>query len=226
LSGWLLKEGKIQGHVESWQDDVWDEERPGIVHRLDKGTSGAIVVAKDMQTHFKLSQMFLNREVKRFYWAVVQGHFSELIKKRTRTINDLLKTPYAAFQKDLSGKYSMATMMERDPKQILRFRVSNKGKKAITHFYCLCENENRALLELKLETGRTHQIRVHLSSLGLPIVGDTLYGATADERIFLHAHRMEFTHPWSQKEMSFEAPSETFQSYCFKQQLSLSSKFT
>jgi 23S rRNA pseudouridine1911/1915/1917 synthase len=178
---------------------VGGELRPGIVHRLDKQTSGAIVVAKDDVTHRKLGEMFSGREVHKTYLALAHGHLA----KDDTTVT----LPIA---RDLVRRIRMTTRRA-------------DGRSAVSHVHVL-ERLTTAygaftLVEVKIETGRTHQIRVHLQSLGHAVVGDFLYGAphvirrtdggpgTLElERNFLHAARLEFVHPRTGKEMEFEAP--------------------
>jgi 23S rRNA pseudouridine1911/1915/1917 synthase len=179
--------------------DVGGALRPGIVHRLDKQTSGAIVVAKDDVTHRKLGEMFSARQVSKTYVALAHGH---LVKDDT-TVN----LPIA---RDLQRRIRMTT---RRP----------DGRSATSHMHVL-ERLNTpygpfTLLEVKIETGRTHQIRVHLQSLGHPVVGDYLYGAPhlirridgeagvlELERNFLHAARLAFSHPRTGEDLEMEAP--------------------
>jgi 23S rRNA pseudouridine1911/1915/1917 synthase len=181
--------------------------RPGIVHRLDKETSGLVLVAKSDLAHRKLAEQFARREVKKTYIALVHGW-----PKMTRG------TITAAISRDMIRRARMTT---RHGSQ------SRPGRAAITHWQVTRQIERAygkfALLEVKIETGRTHQIRVHLSSIGHPIVGDTLYGApsricpstsyggTAPEvaslkRNFLHAFAIQFRHPISNRPLSFEQP--------------------
>ncbi len=179
--------------------DVGGSLRPGIVHRLDKQTSGAIVVAKDDVTHRKLGEMFAAREMHKTYVALVHGH---LAKDHT-TIN----LPIA---RDLVRRIRMTTRRA-------------DGRVAVSHVEVLERLPTPfgpfTLAEVKIETGRTHQIRVHLQSLGHPVVGDFLYGAPhvirrtdgGDgvlelDRNFLHAARLEFTHPRTGEEVKAEAP--------------------
>jgi len=179
--------------------DVGGALRPGIVHRLDKQTSGAIVVAKDDVTHRKLGEMFSAREVHKTYTALAHGH----IVKNDTTVT----LPIA---RDLQRRIRMTT---RRP----------DGRSAVSHIHVVERLTTPfgafTLVEVKIETGRTHQIRVHLQSLGHPVVGDYLYGAPhiirrvdgGDgvlelERNFLHASRLAFTHPRTEKELEMEAP--------------------
>jgi 23S rRNA pseudouridine1911/1915/1917 synthase len=178
--------------------DVGGDLRPGIVHRLDKQTSGAIVVAKDDVTHRKLGEMFSAREVEKTYLALVHGHLA----KDDITVN----LPIA---RDLVRRIRMTTRRA-------------DGRHAVSHIHVLERVAgaygNYTLVEVKIETGRTHQIRVHLQSLGHPVVGDFLYGAphivrevSGDRtleltRNFLHAARLEFTHPRTHAEITVEAP--------------------
>jgi 23S rRNA pseudouridine1911/1915/1917 synthase len=175
--------------------------RPGIVHRLDKQTSGLILVAKDDSTHRKLGEMFANREVDKTYIALVHGH----IAKDGTTVN----LPIA---RDLLRRTRMTT----------RRSVESGARPAVSHIHVL-ERINSpygpfTLVEVNIETGRTHQIRVHLQSLGHSVVGDHLYGARHQlqnpfepalsislDRNFLHAARLSFTHPKTRKSISINA---------------------
>ena len=183
---------------------VGGELRPGIVHRLDKPTSGLMVVAKTDSAHRKLAQQFSRREVKKTYLALVHGW----MKQAQGTVS----TPIS---RDLVRRARMTTR---------RSVGSKPGRDAITHWKVVERVEGSygkfSLLEIKIETGRTHQIRVHLSSLGHPVVGDTLYGAPREiagygstapepaslERNFLHAAAIQFLHPISNKLLSFQQP--------------------
>ena len=178
--------------------DVGGSLRPGIVHRLDKQTSGAIVVAKDDLTHRKLGDMFSERSMHKTYIALAHGH----LVKDDVTVN----LPIA---RDLVRRIRMTTRRA-------------DGRTAVSHIHVLDRLTTPfgpfTLVEVKIETGRTHQIRVHLQSLGHPVVGDFLYGAphvirelkgdrTLElDRNFLHAAHLEFTHPRTHEEISVEAP--------------------
>lgn len=169
-------------------------ERPGIVHRLDKGTSGAMVVAKNDKAHQNLSLQFQNKEVKKEYVALCLGG----IEKQEQTLIHLMK------RSEMNRK---------------KFVVNQKkGKQAITHVKVLKKNSKVSYISVKIETGRTHQIRVHLNFIGHPILGDETYGGTKKLRglsleevrhvqtlghPLLHSKNLEFKHPRSAEKMSF-----------------------
>ena len=164
---------------------IGGEIRPGIVHRLDKDTSGAIIVAKNDKAHIALSEQLKNHEVKKTYIALVRG----IIKENEATIN----MPIARSKKDRK-----------------KMDVDKDGKEAITHFKVLGRYKTKyTLLQINLETGRTHQIRVHLSHIGYPIIGDEVYSNGKNEWNVsgqcLHAWKLEFKHPITGKEISLEA---------------------
>ena len=164
---------------------IGGEIRPGIVHRLDKDTSGAIIVAKNDKAHINLSEQIKNHEVEKTYIALVKG----IVSENEATIN---------------------MPISRSTKDRKKMAVNKDGKNAITHFKVLERFDKYTLLEVKIETGRTHQIRVHLSYIGYPIVGDEVYSNGKNEWGIkgqcLHAKSLKFKHPITGKEMFIEAP--------------------
>jgi 23S rRNA pseudouridine1911/1915/1917 synthase len=188
----LHRFGKLSG--------VGGELRPGIVHRLDKSTSGLMIVAKNDEAHRRLSAQFSRREIKKTYIALVHG-----------------------WPKQERGTIDSSISRDRVRRTRMTTRRSG-GREAITHFKVVRKIDSAfgklALLELKIHTGRTHQIRVHLASLGHPVAGDALYGASRElrarsrpalppvslSRNFLHAAALEFTHPRCRELRSFSAP--------------------
>lgn len=182
------------------------ELRPGIVHRLDKQTSGLIVVARSDAAHARLAQMFARREMRKTYLALVHGH----LKQDRGTID-------APIARDLLRRTRMTT------------RRQTGARSAVSHYTVLRRITSRfgpfTLLAVRIETGRTHQIRVHMASLGHPVVGDTLYGAPARltvtpsrkrtdpeaesltlNRNFLHAAELEFAHPRTGERVRLTSP--------------------
>jgi 23S rRNA pseudouridine1911/1915/1917 synthase len=162
-----------------------DPERPGIVHRLDKGTSGLLVVARDDAAHAALQQAVRERKVERVYLALAGGRLGS----RTGTID---------------------APIGRASRQRHRMAVSGAAsRQARTHFEVLELLPRESYLEAKLETGRTHQIRAHFAAIGHPLTGDPTYGGAERyelQRQFLHAHRLAFAHPLSGKRLSFTSP--------------------
>ena len=155
------------------------EIRPGIVHRLDKDTSGLLIIAKNDAAHLKLSEMFGNNSIRKTYMAILKGKIN----------------------KD-SGE--IETLIGRDPNDRKKMAVvKTNGKIAITHFQVLDKNEKFSLVKVNIKTGRTHQIRVHMRYLGYPVLGDTVYGRDNGiaARQMLHAYQLEFLHPVTQKAM-------------------------
>jgi len=165
-----------------------ENHRPGIVHRLDKDTSGLMLVAKNEWTHEKLSDMISKKEVERKYLAIVSG----IIKHDTGEID-------APIGRDVNNRQKMAV-------------TDVNGKEAVTHFKVLERFQNHTLIECKLETGRTHQIRVHMAYIGYPVLNDPLYGKgkCTDFGQMLHSYSIRFQHPRTGKELFFtvEAPKE------------------
>ena len=160
--------------------------RPGIVHRIDKDTSGLLVIAKNDESHLKLSEQFKVHSIERVYTAVVKGSF----KEKTGTIN---------------------APIGRHPVHRKKMAVTDKNSKhAVTHFKVLEELCGYTLVECRLETGRTHQIRVHMSYIGHTLLGDTLYGDKNKLKIegqVLHAGVLGFDHPRTGEFMRFECPT-------------------
>lgn len=164
-----------------------DASRPGIVHRLDKDTSGLIVIAKDAPTHAALAQQMKQHSTVKRYLALVEG--------RMPAPEGVIDAPIG---RDPRHRQRMALVSE-----------VNGGREARTRFKTLREIRGRSLVELQLETGRTHQIRVHLASVGHPVVGDSVYGRTQlplPPRQFLHATHLEFVHPKTGEWLIFDAP--------------------
>jgi 23S rRNA pseudouridine1911/1915/1917 synthase len=158
--------------------------RPGIVHRLDRLTSGVILVARTDAAHQDLARQFSSREVEKVYLALVHGRV-----KRDRG--------------------SITSPIARDPARRVRMTAKlARGRSAVTEYKVLRSLEGFSFLEVKIGTGRTHQIRVHLASIGHPVAGDKLYGAPGStlDRYFLHAHRITFTSPTSGERITIAAP--------------------
>ncbi|MGD1097595.1 MAG: RluA family pseudouridine synthase [Bryobacteraceae bacterium] len=156
--------------------------RPGIVHRLDRGTSGVLLVARTDSAHRAVAAQFAARTVEKTYLALVDG----------RVKND-------------SGR--LTKPITRDPVRRVRMTARlGHGREALTEYRVLERLEGFTYLEVKIGTGRTHQIRAHLASIGHPVAGDRLYGARAGPRIFLHAWRLAFTSPASGERVTVEAP--------------------
>ena len=168
--------------------------RPGIVHRLDKNTSGLMLVAKNDMAHLSLAEQIKNKTCKRKYIALCEGVF----KEREGHIENFL---------------------ERSKSDRKKYVVSSTGKKAITDFKVIKTFANKTLVEFSLQTGRTHQIRVHCKWLGHPIVGDDVYGK-AEKNLkgqLLHSYFIQFSHPRTNEVMHFEAALPTyFQEYLDK----------
>ena len=159
--------------------------RPGIVHRIDKDTSGCLVVAKNDHAHHELSDRLSKRTLKRTYWALIHG----VLEHNTGRID-------APIGRDKSDRQKMTV-------------TAINSKPAVTHFRVLERFKDMTLVECQLETGRTHQIRVHFQYIGLPLVGDEKYGLTKTldtNGQCLHALAIDFTHPTTQQAMHFEAP--------------------
>ena len=178
------------------------EQRPGIVHRLDKETSGLIVVAKKDFIHEKLAEQFKNKTTHRIYYALLDG---QLPRSAGSCSSYLARHPV--------DRKRYASLRDIN-KIITSFNpVITEGKWAVTHFTKLAQHSHMSYVKLKLETGRTHQIRVHMSELGHPLVGDTLYGYSIKKmrdldvhRFFLHAAELGFVHPMTGESLLFKQP--------------------
>lgn len=163
-------------------------ERSGIVHRLDVGTSGLMIVAKTDIAYMNLKSAFRTREVEKTYHALVQGHMDPVVG-------------------------TIDAPIDRHPKEDHRFAIIAEGKESITHYEVIEFYRSVSLVKVELETGRTHQIRVHFSALNHPLVGDTTYGADpvlgkslAMSRPWLHALELRFHHPVSGDELLLQTP--------------------
>ncbi len=162
-----------------------DADRPGIVHRLDRDTSGLLVVARSDEAHARLQEAIRRREVERRYLALVRG--------APRSQTGRIEAPIGRDRVDRT-RHSLDTPTPRE---------------AVTRFEVLERLGARALLEVTLETGRTHQIRVHLEAIELPVCGDPVYGVAGDlglERQFLHAAKLGFDHPFTGERVEVESP--------------------
>ena len=163
---------------------VGGDERPGIVHRLDRHTSGVLLVARTDAAHQNLAAQFSSRQVEKVYLALVHGRLSREQGRVEKPV-------------------------ERDPVRRIKMTASTgSGRNALTEYRTVRRFEKHTLLEVRILTGRTHQIRVHLSSIGHPVVGDPLYGAPASPlgRYFLHSHRIGFVSPATGKPVQVTSP--------------------
>jgi pseudouridine synthase, RluA family len=170
------------------EDDDEDSVRPGIVHRLDKDTSGVMVIAKNQKAHSALQKQFAAHTTEKYYIAIAKGNFSENRGKVEKRI----------------------ARSERDRKLFEVTDSKTRGKDAITHYKVLRNYPGYAFLRIKLETGRTHQIRVHMKSIGHPLLGDPLYSRKDEKfpeaKLMLHSLSLEITHPVTGERMKFVAP--------------------
>ena len=159
--------------------------RPGVVHRIDKDTSGLVIIAKNDKTHIDISEQIKNREVEKTYLALVRGN----IKENEATIN---------------------MPIGRSTKDRKKMAVDKKGKEAITEFKVLKRYDGFTYIEVKIKTGRTHQIRVHMAEIGYPIVGDEVYSNGRNpfevKGQMLHAAKLGFIHPTTKEKVIFQAP--------------------
>ena len=180
-------------HYTNSLSDINGEERPGIVHRIDKDTSGLLVIAKNNKSHAILSEYFKKHDnIKREYIALICGNFPH-------------------------DSATIDAPIGRDPKDRKKMTVTaTNSKEAITHLKVLKKYKDYTLVSLILETGRTHQIRVHMNYIGYPVYNDPVYNTKKCTEFgqFLHSYKMDFIHPITNKEMHFESPlPEEFQSF-------------
>ncbi|MGH7643530.1 MAG: RluA family pseudouridine synthase [Candidatus Dormibacteria bacterium] len=179
--------GTLAQQIKSW-GGPWSTagggDRPGIVHRLDRGTSGLLVLARSDQAHRALGQQLRSRTMGREYWALAQGEFRE-------------------------DRGRIEAAVSRDRRRPRRMMVGTGGREATTEFTVLERWPGHTALRLRLQSGRTHQIRVHLSYIGRPLAGDSLYGTGtggSSARPALHAALLHFRHPADGREMTFVSP--------------------
>lgn len=174
----------VLNHCKDSLSGIGGEIRPGIVHRLDKDTSGLLVVAKNDEAHIDLSNQIKNREVNKIYIALVRG----IIKEDIATIN----MPIARSKQDRK-----------------KMAVRPDGKEAITHIKVLKRYNKYTLIEVKIDTGRTHQIRVHMAEIGFPVIGDEVYSNGKNEfgvhGQMLHSKSLDFIHPVTKERMHIDA---------------------
>ena len=186
----------VVAHCKDSLSGIGGKIRPGIVHRIDKDTSGLVIIAKNDTAHINLSNQIQKRKVKKTYMALVRG----VIKENEATIN---------------------MPIGRSIKDRKKMAVSKTGKEAITHFKVLNRFDGYTFIEVNIETGRTHQIRVHMAEIGYPIVGDEVYSNGKNpfgvEGQMLHAAKLEFKHPRTGELVTFEAPLPEYFSEILKQ---------
>ena len=176
-------------HCKEGLSGINGEIRPGIVHRIDKDTSGLLMIAKNDKAHLALSEQLKDHNITRKYHAIVYGHFKE---------------EEGVVEKPLG----------RSPKDRKKMAIVADGRYAKTHYRVLEQFKGFTHLELTLYTGRTHQIRVHMASIGHPLLGDPVYGPTKKvfglDQQMLHAKVLGFTHPFTDEEMMFESPLPSY----------------
>ena len=177
--GGLSDESTVAEIIRQKTSFATDTDRPGIVHRLDRDTSGLLIIAKNPESAAHLQRQFAERTAKKTYIAITDG-----------------KPKLNAAKIDLP--------IGRNPSAPSTFRIDPNGKPAQTTYHVLAENDTQSLVELKPTTGRTHQLRVHLAHLNTPILGDRVYGKSSDCRMMLHARKLEITLPSGERKV-FEA---------------------
>ncbi len=182
-----------------------NEERPGIVHRIDKETSGLLVIAKNDFAHENLSEQFKNKTTHRLYYAFTEGP----VIRQNGTYQS-----YLARHTTDRKKYAS----RRENQKVIKTFIGEleSAKWAVTHYKFIESSQGKNLFQLELETGRTHQIRVHMSENGQTLVGDTMYGYSSKkmnelgvQRFFLHASELGFTHPKTNEKLIFKCPWPT-----------------
>lgn len=184
--GALNDEFTVADFFRRYTSNALDTNRPGVVHRLDRDTSGVIIGARNDETALMLKKQFADRTTKKQYTAVVDG-----VPKLEKALIDL--------------------PIGRNPSAPSTFRVDSKGKPAITTYEVLASNGKQSLVELRPKTGRTHQLRVHAQYINAPIAGDRVYGtARSAERLCLHAHSLELTIPGSERKVFVAEPPQLF----------------
>ena len=175
----------VLAHTKGNLSGIGVEIRPGIVHRIDKDTSGLIIVAKNDKAHINMSEQIKNHEVVKIYTALVKGNITE-------------------------NEATIDMPISRDKNDRKKMCVSIDGKKAVSHIKVVKRYGDYTLLRVKIDTGRTHQIRVHLSKIGHPVVGDEVYSSGKNEfgvhGQMLHSTILEFKHPLTGESMRLEAP--------------------
>ena len=175
----------VLAHCKGSLSGIGGEIRPGIVHRIDKDTSGLIIVAKNDKSHINLSEQIKNHEVTKIYTALVKGNISE-------------------------DEATIDMPIGRDKKDRKKMSVTRDGKEAVSHIKVVKRYGNYTLIRVKIDTGRTHQIRVHMAKIGHPVVGDEVYSSGKNEfgvkGQMLHSTILKFKHPISGKKIMLEAP--------------------
>ena len=175
----------VLAHCKGSLSGIGGEIRPGIVHRIDKDTSGLIIVAKNDKSHINLSEQIKNHEVTKIYTALVKGNIVE-------------------------NEATIDMPIGRDKNDRKKMCVTRDGKEAVSHIKVIKRYGNYTLIRVKIDTGRTHQIRVHMAKIGHPVVGDEVYSSGKNEfgvkGQMLHSTILKFKHPISRKEIMLEAP--------------------